>query len=115
MGFTSIDLSKLLFIINLDPNAVLEHILNMLLLGHFLALFVIKGHDLLEVRWMTPCNLNRRRCLGYMGEYSLVERILLNLDHVFLDSHFLIVSRPQSMQTSVSFSPQYGLVPRQLG
>ena len=111
MGFASIDLSKLLFIINLDSYAILEYILNMLLLGHLLALLIVKGHDFLKVGRMAPCNLDGCRCLGYMREYSLVQRILLDLNHVLFDRQLLIIRRPQSMETSIAFPAQDGLVP----
>ena len=91
VSFASINLSELLLAINFDSYSILQHILDVLLLTHFLSLLVRKCYDLLKVWWVTPSNLDCCWCLCNMSEDSLVKRILLNLGHVLFDSYLFIV------------------------
>jgi len=49
VSLTLIDLPKLLLVVNFDPYAVLQHILNVLLALDLLSVFVLSCHNFLEV------------------------------------------------------------------
>ena len=60
MGLTLVDLSKLLFVINLDADPILEYVLNMLLPLYELSMLVCGRYDLLEIGGVTPGDLDGR-------------------------------------------------------
>jgi hypothetical protein len=76
MSFTSVDLSELFTIINLNANSILKDILNMLLLSDLVSLFIIKSDHFLEIGRMAPGNLDCCGGLGYVGEDALEQGVL---------------------------------------
>ena len=85
MRLSFVDLPELLFVVNFDPYAILEYILDMLLPLDLLAKFIFCCDYFLKVRRMTPSNLDCRWCLSHMCESSRQETVLLNLGHILLD------------------------------
>ena len=78
VSFTFIDLSELFLVLDLYTDAVLQHILNVLLGLDRIAICVLRGDYFLEVRWMGPGDLDRGRRLRYMGEDSRRQAVLLD-------------------------------------
>ena len=78
VSFTFIDLSELFLILNFNTDAVLQHILNVLLGLDRIAICVLRGDYFLEVRWMGPGDLDRGGRLRYMGEDSRRQAVLLD-------------------------------------
>ena len=60
MGLTLVNLSKLLFIIDLNADPILKHVLNMLLPLYELSMFICGSYDLLEIGGVTPGDLDGR-------------------------------------------------------
>ena len=60
VGLAFVNLSELFFVIDLDANPVLEHVLNMLLPLNELSVFIRGRYDLLEIGWVTPGDLDGR-------------------------------------------------------
>lgn len=70
MRLALVYLPELFLIVNLNPDSILEHILNMLLAQDRLPVFIRSLNYLLKVRRMAPSDLNCGGRLSYMGKNS---------------------------------------------
>ena len=70
MRLAFIYLPELLLVVDLHPDAVLEHVLNMLLAKYSIAIVIRHLDNLLKVGRMAPSDLNSCRSLGHVREHS---------------------------------------------
>ena len=89
MRFALVDLSKLLFAVELHANSILENVLDMLLLGNNRAVLILSFDNLLEISWVTPGNLNGCRSLRNVRKDPHCEWIFLDLEHVSFKKRFV--------------------------
>jgi len=96
--FALVDLPELLLVVDLDANAVLEHVLDVLLDRYLSPVSCLLLNQLLEVGGVTPRNLNGRRSLSHVRkdsfiEWILVDRGLVLLLNLFVDVFFVVFVR----------------------
>ena len=91
MRLPLVDLPELLLVINLDTDAILKHILDMLAALNRMPILVIDCQHFLEVGGMAPGNLDSSGGLGDVGEDSGCQAVLLDQSHVLLDRLLLRV------------------------
>lgn len=89
VGFAFINLSELLFAIELNANPILKNVLYVLLLRDRGPVFVLCRYDFLKIGRVGPGNLDCSGCLGYMREDSHGEGVVINLLQVSLQQVFV--------------------------
>lgn len=75
MRLALVYLSELFLVVDLDTDAILQHVLNMLLAYDSLPIIIRRLNNLLKVRGMTPGDLNCSGCLGHMRKDSRQQAI----------------------------------------
>ena len=78
-------LAELFLVVDLHPDAVLKHVLNMLFAQDSIAIVICSLDNLLKVRRMAPGDLNSCRSLSYVREHPWQQAIRFYLSHIFLD------------------------------
>jgi len=86
-----VDLPELLLVVHLHPDAILEHVLNVLATLHLVPVLVFNRDHFLEVRRVAPCDLDGGRSLRNVREDARSQTVLLNNRHVLLDGELLRV------------------------
>ena len=85
MRLALVYLPELFLVVDLHPDAVLKHVLNMLLAQDSIAIVIRHLDNLLKVGRMAPSDLNSCRSLGYVREHPRQQAIRFYLSHIFLD------------------------------